>query len=48
LFNVGEGRYPKDLSELVEKKYIPQIPETPYGSKLAYDATTGKVTVVNE
>jgi hypothetical protein len=48
LFNVGEGRYPNDLNELVEKKYIPQIPETPYGSKLSYDATTGKVAVVKE
>ena len=47
LFQVQEGRLPKDLNELVEKKYIAQIPETPYGTKLDYDATSGTVKVVN-
>jgi hypothetical protein len=48
LFNVDQGRYPKDLNELVEKKFMPKIPAAPYGTKLAYDANTGKVSVVKE
>jgi hypothetical protein len=48
LFNVQEGRNPKDLNELVEKKYIGKLPETPFGSKLAYDAEQGKVTIVKQ
>ncbi len=47
-FNVQEGRYPKDLKELVDKQYIPKIPDTPTGYKLNYDATNGTVTVVRE
>ncbi len=46
MFNVENGRYPKDLNELVEKKVIPKIPEAPRGMKLEYDATAGKVKVV--
>jgi hypothetical protein len=45
-FNVGEGRYPKDLNELVTKKYITMIPTTPHGTKLEYDATAGQVKIV--
>jgi len=47
LFNVDKGRNPKDLNELVAEKYIPKLPAAPYGMKLDYDATSGKVTVVN-
>ena len=47
-FNVDKGRYPKDLNELVQEKYIPQVPATPYGTKLDYDAAAGKVTVVKQ
>jgi hypothetical protein len=47
MFNVSEGRFPKDLNELVEKKLIAKIPDAPYGMKLQYDATAGTVTVVN-
>jgi hypothetical protein len=46
LFNVQEGRLPKDLNELVTKQYIPKLPEVPFGMKLNYDAALGKVTVV--
>jgi hypothetical protein len=46
MFNVDQGRNPKDLNELVEKKFIPKIPDAPYGMKLEYDATAGKVKVV--
>ena len=45
LFNVQEGRYPKDLNELVEKKYIPKIPDAPYGMKIVYDSAKGEVKV---
>ena len=46
LFNTSEGRYPKDLNELVTTHYISQVPAAPAGMKLVYDATQGKVTVV--
>lgn len=45
LFNVDKGRNPTDLNELVKEKYLPQIPATPYGTKLVYDAQNGRVTV---
>lgn len=48
LFNVEKGRNPKDLNELVEQKFIPQIPAAPYGTKLVYDSGSGKVTVVKQ
>ena len=48
LFNVQEGRFPKDLNELVQKKYIPRIPEAPRGMKIEYDAKAGSVKVVKE
>jgi hypothetical protein len=47
MFNVQEGRLPKDLNELVEKKLIARVPDAPYGMKLQYDASTGTVSVVN-
>jgi hypothetical protein len=47
-FNVMEGRNPKDLNELVEKKYMGKIPPVPYGSKLDYDASSGQVKVVKQ
>lgn len=45
-FQVAEGRYPKDLNELVQKKYLGQIPTPPHGYKLNYDSANGTVTVV--
>lgn len=48
MFNVQEGRFPKDLNELVSKKYIPLIPTPPFGSKIEYDATAGTVKVVKQ
>jgi hypothetical protein len=47
LFNAQEGRYPKTLDELVPN-YIGKLPETPYGTKLDYDATAGTVKVVTK
>ncbi len=48
MFNVQEGRNPKDLNELVEKQLIGKIPPVPYGMRLEYDPTTGKVAVVKQ
>lgn len=48
MFNVQEGRFPKDLDELVAKKYIPLVPTPPFGSKLEYDSTAGTVKVVKQ
>ena len=48
LFNVQEGRYPKDLNELVDKKYIGKLPAAPVGMKISYDGTEGKASVVKE
>ena len=48
MFNVEHGRNPKDLNELVEKKFLPSIPGAPYGMKLDYDAADGKVKVVKQ
>jgi hypothetical protein len=45
MFQVQEGRLPKDLDELVAKKYIPLIPIPPVGTKLVYNATKGTVSV---
>jgi hypothetical protein len=45
LFGVDHGRNPKDLNELVQGKYMPQIPATPYGTKLVYDADSGTVSI---
>ncbi len=48
LFNVDQGRYPTDLNELVQKKYLPQMPQAPAGSRFEYDATAGQVKVVRQ
>jgi hypothetical protein len=48
MFNVDKGRNPKDLNELVQEKFIPKLPTPPVGTKLQYDATSGKVEVVKE
>ncbi|HEY3855548.1 MAG TPA: hypothetical protein VGO67_14250 [Verrucomicrobiae bacterium] len=48
LFNVQEGRNPKDLDELVSKHYIGALPEVPQGMKFVYDATQGKVSLASQ
>lgn len=45
LFNVQEGRNPKDLNELVAMRYLGQLPDPPLGTKFVYDAAQGKVSV---
>jgi hypothetical protein len=47
LFNVQEGRNPKDLQELVPA-YVAKIPDAPLGYKIVYDAATATVKVVKE
>ena len=48
MFEVQEGRFPKDLNEMVEKKVIRVIPQAPIGSKIEYDAVSGTVKVVKQ
>jgi len=47
-FNIAEERFPTNLNELVEKKYIAKIPDAPYGYKIVYTATDGSVKVVKQ
>ena len=47
-FYAGEGRFPKDLDELVTKKYVNKLPTPPHGKKLSYDADKGELKVVDE
>jgi hypothetical protein len=46
LFHATEGRFPRDLNELVTEKYLPKVPEAPYGMKIVYDAERGQVQIV--
>ncbi len=48
MFQVDKGRYPKDLNELVQEKYMPRLPQPPYGMKFLYDSNVGQVKVVNQ
>ena len=45
LFYVQEGRFPKNLEEVVEKKFISELPPAPAGMKIVYDAKDGIVRV---
>jgi hypothetical protein len=47
LFNVQEGRYPKNLQELVPN-YVAKIPDAPYGYKIVYDTASATVKVVKQ
>lgn len=48
MFSVEEGRLPKDLNELVQEKFLPRIPDAPYGMKIVYDPNAGTVRVVKQ
>jgi hypothetical protein len=41
-----EGRYPKDLNELVSRNYLSQLPKPPTGTKFDYNPQTGQVKAV--
>ena len=47
LFNASEGRYPKDLQEMIPN-YLAKMPVVPNGYKLAYDTNTYTVKVVKQ
>jgi hypothetical protein len=47
MFYASEGRYPKDLQELIPN-YLGKMPPVPYGYKLVYDTTTYTVKVVKQ
>lgn len=46
LFAANEGRYPKDLNELVRPDYLGAIPPPPAGMRYDYNPTNGVVKVV--
>ena len=48
LFNAQEGRYPKDLDELVTTHMIGKIPPAPRGKKFDYNADTGEIKIVDQ
>ncbi|KAB2649146.1 MAG: hypothetical protein DVB33_06725 [Verrucomicrobia bacterium] len=45
-FYVQEGRFPKDLMELVEKNYLPRLPVLPDKAEWDYDTNAGVVGVL--
>lgn len=47
-FFATEGRYPKDLDELVSKGAINAIPAPPRGMKYNYDPQAGTIKVIPE
>ncbi len=46
LFNAQEGRFPKDLNELVSPDYLSKLPPPPHGMKFDYNPATGVFKVV--
>ena len=46
LFFAQEGRFPKDLNELVKPDYLSALPAPPNGMKYDYNAQTGVFKVV--
>ena len=48
LFVADEGRYPKDLDELVQKNWLPKGIKAPYGKQIVYDPNTGQVSITNK
>ncbi len=46
LFLAQEGRFPKDLNELVGPNYLSKLPEPPVGKKFVYNPANGEVKVV--
>ena len=46
MFHATEGRFPRDLNELVTERYLPQMPVPPHGMKIEYDAGRGQARIV--
>jgi hypothetical protein len=47
-FQIDKGRFPNNLDELVQEKYLTKVPDAPFGMKIDYDASTGQVKVVKQ
>src|ERR1051325_9779172 len=45
LFYAQEERYPKDLNELVTKRYIGALPTPPPGKKFQYNPSNGELKI---
>ena len=48
MFEVSEDRLPTNLNEVVAKRYLPEMPEPPPGSRIIYNARTGDVQIRRE
>jgi len=48
MFFSQEGRYPRNLDELVTEKYIPAVPPPPFGHKFQYNPASGEFKVVRQ
>ena len=48
MFHEQEDRFPKDLNELVTKRYLPRLPAAPYGMNIVYDPVKGEVKIVKQ
>jgi hypothetical protein len=46
MFYANEGRFPKDLNELVKPDYLSTLPTPPPGMKFNYNPATGELKVV--
>lgn len=46
LFYAQEGRYPKNLNELVAPGYLSKLPAPPAGMKFDYNPATGQFKIV--
>jgi hypothetical protein len=47
MFNASEGRYPKDLQEMIPN-YLGKMPAVPFGYKIVYDTNSYTVKVVKQ
>ena len=48
LFHAQEDRYPRDLNELVQQRYLQSVPEGPAGSRVVYNAANGEVRIMRQ
>lgn len=48
MFQATEGRYPKDLNELVSSGTLRQMPTPPRGMQIQYDAASGNVRIIKQ
>ncbi len=46
MFHAQEGRFPRDLNELVQKRYIQGVPAPPQGMRFDYNPQTGDFKIV--